>query len=70
MWTSFKQKLKRWRRGEGCANKESNKKTTTNRRGKGSKGSIANNLLVASGPNQPESDDKSHNLSLVYWSDE
>ncbi|OMO85532.1 hypothetical protein CCACVL1_10124 [Corchorus capsularis] len=71
MWRSFKQKLKCWRRGEGSANNVSNKKTSTNRRGKGSKGSIANNLLVASRPNdEPELDDKSHNLGLVYWSDE
>ncbi|OMO99328.1 hypothetical protein COLO4_13355 [Corchorus olitorius] len=81
MWTSLKQKLERWRRGQASANNVSNKKTTANRREKGTKARVigkwycpwsrANHLPVASRLIQPELDDKSHNhLGLVYWSDE
>ncbi|OMO99329.1 hypothetical protein COLO4_13356 [Corchorus olitorius] len=75
MWTSFKQKLKRWRRGEASANNVSKKKFTTNyRRGKGTKWcwpwSRANNLPLAFRPIQPDLDDKSHKHGLVFWSDE
>ncbi|OMO85529.1 Chaperonin ClpA/B [Corchorus capsularis] len=73
MWTSFKQKIKRWRRGEASANNAFNKKATTNRRKKGTKWccpwSRSNNLPVAFSPIQPQLDDKSYN-GLIFWSDE